>query len=920
MGNISVTDSSSSSQFLHDFHIEGVTIKNSDDLKNGEARIRFSGKNAGYEMIVKLKDGKKEGEGLIVRENGTLFMKLMFVNDVCVGEVIKKNERGDTVMRGRLEGGREVGLFIEYDDWGREIWRGFYQNGKRYLTVVKSEEKDGLYEERDERGDLLRVSGFDEEWRRDGVCYEYKSGKVLNEYIYEHGVEKRKVREFKGNKMRVFDENGRIVYKGRWYGDIENGFSPHPLMEGMKGFFKEMNKRGELLSVSEYDDDGILKEGKCFEFEEGNLVRECEYRKNVLIQVVREWKGDVMMEFDEREVRVYEGGFVGDMNRGYKREGEGTEYRKDGKRVLYIGGWKNGLREGMGKEYDENGEVLIDAEWINGRVTTDPLKVSVIHQVLHLTKNSTPDGSSNESGSRKGNSILAIDFGSSNSVACLLKNGQMEVVGDNSESGVYSFPSLVEYLDNRVLTATPAKKRRYNGKAKFCVSCVKRLIGLTWEEYELLEKKDIFGVEVVRGSDGYPRFVVSATGRQVTCTEVASELFRKIKGEADARNGAPIGDCYVTVPANYKDNQREAIKDAAREAGLNVKSIIIEPTAAAMSWCFDHEKELVEGENMLVFDFGGGTLDLSLLKYDGHGSFSVINTGGDPKMGGNDVDVEIAKEVSRMVEYTSKIPFNPLQTGKRAQFLAACEDIKTQLSTEMLAYIDTGDFTNDIDTTIHFTRTNLNNIVNNLFMNKINECIDRVMNHPDLTCQMVKRVFMVGGSSHLLAVREAVMRRFTKAEFTEINPETSVAEGALAIARMQAEGKSKIHETINFSFGLLVGTDVIMLLNRGTQIPCESEPITFCNGEDYPENIFSTIYQWNGTQSGQSGRVLKPMSECTQIRKYSFKNDNPLPQGQQVFDIIFRLSFGGTLEVVCIDKNTGRELNRQVYDSLIAPE
>ena len=84
MGNISVTDSSSSSQFLHDFHIEGVTIKNSDDLKNGEARIRFSGKNAGYEMIVKLKDGKKEGEGLIVRENGTLFMKLMFVNDVCI--------------------------------------------------------------------------------------------------------------------------------------------------------------------------------------------------------------------------------------------------------------------------------------------------------------------------------------------------------------------------------------------------------------------------------------------------------------------------------------------------------------------------------------------------------------------------------------------------------------------------------------------------------------------------------------------------------------------------------------------------------------------------------------------------------------------------------------------------------------------
>ena len=521
---------------------------------------------------------------------------------------------------------------------------------------------------------------------------------------------------------------------------------------------------------------------------------------------------------------------------------------------------------------------------------------------------------------KKSDSILAIDFGSSNSVACLLKKGHKQVVNDNTESGIVAFPSFVEYKGNDILTATAAKKRRVKGMTKFCVGCVKRLLGLTWDEYQHLEKKDIFGVDVVRGSDGYPRFVVSDDGRQVTCVEVASELFRRIKNDADALNGAPIDDCYVTVPANYKDNQREAIKDAARDAGLNVKAIIIEPTAAAMSWCFDNEKELVQGEKMLVFDFGGGTFDLSLLKYDGNGSFSVMDTDGDPKMGGNDVDAEIAKEVCRIVKDVEDIPFNPLRTKKRAQFLAVCEEAKTQLSSQKSASIDVSEFNPDLDTEIIFTREQLNDIVNRLFMSKINNCIDRMTNKPDRTCGVIKRVFMVGGSSRLLAVREAVKRRFSNAKFPDINPDTSVAEGALSIAKMQKEGKNKIHEAINFSYGLLAGTDVVMLLNRGTRIPCESGAITFCNSTDYPDNIFSAIYQWNGIQSGQSGRVLKPMSECTKVREYSFKNDNPLPKGQQVFDIVFRLSFGGTLEVICKDKNTGRELNRRVYDSLIARE
>ena len=160
-------------------------------------------------MNIELKEGKKEGVCKIMREDGTLFMKLMFVNDVCEGELIKKNEYGKAVLKGRFERGIEVGLWIEYDDRGKEIWRGLYRNGKRYSTLKKSEYKEGLFEERNENGEMLRVSRFDEEWRRDGVYYEYELGKVWNECAYEHGV-KRMIREVIDDNMRVFDDEGRI--------------------------------------------------------------------------------------------------------------------------------------------------------------------------------------------------------------------------------------------------------------------------------------------------------------------------------------------------------------------------------------------------------------------------------------------------------------------------------------------------------------------------------------------------------------------------------------------------------------------------------------------------------------------------------------------------------------------------------------
>ena len=272
MSNIVIINSTSSLQFLGDYVLENVEMKNGTE-SDGDATIGLLIRDERYQIRVSMKGGKKEGVGLVVREDGTLFMKLMFVNDICEGEVTKKNEYGITILQGRVEGGIEVGMWIEYDDNGNEIWRGLYRNGERFITVKKQ--------------------------------------------------------------------------------------------EGMKGFYSEVSLTGELLSVSEYDKDVLYKEGDGFVCEKGIIVRESIYERGEEVRVLREWSKGVMIEYDKNGVMVYKGGFAGDIIKGIVREGEGTEFGSDGKSVLYVGGWRNGKREGYGSEFKGSNPVFI-GEWKNG--------------------------------------------------------------------------------------------------------------------------------------------------------------------------------------------------------------------------------------------------------------------------------------------------------------------------------------------------------------------------------------------------------------------------------------------------------------------------------------------------------------------------------------------------------------------------
>ena len=474
------------SSFLSDFIFEKITVDGIDDSRTSKARIQFSGKYCGYEMTVNWKDGKKEGVGLILYPDGEPYMEMTFVNDLAEGTVLKKDEYGQIVLRGVLEHGVECGLFEEFDD-EEVIWRGFYRNGKRY-SILEEQELEGLYLEVSEDGKLLSVSEYDDKWRKNGRCYEVESGHLKRECVYENGIRKRMIQEFTddglmieyddngeivdeevfegdmigfmihpemmigtkeyyidmnengellsvseydedgllkngkcfeyeegrlvreceyedGVKQRVireftddglwieYDDNGDIVYEEELEGDMMNGFIReekgsesdsdeeivdeeveeivdgfvvHPEMEGMEGFYIDMNENGELLSVSEYDESGLLKNGRCFECEGGYVKRECVYENGMKKRMIREFTDDgLMIEYDDNGKRVYEGEFEGDMMNGFIREEKGSEYGSDGKSVLYVGGWKNGLREGYGSEFKGYSPVYI-GEWKNG--------------------------------------------------------------------------------------------------------------------------------------------------------------------------------------------------------------------------------------------------------------------------------------------------------------------------------------------------------------------------------------------------------------------------------------------------------------------------------------------------------------------------------------------------------------------------
>ena len=357
------------------------------------------------------------------------------------------------------------------------------------------------------------------------------------------------------------------------------------------------------------------------------------------------------------------------------------------------------------------------------------------------------------------------------------------------------FP-YVAYKGNEIVTGYGAKKL-FGMDRQFVVGCVKKLIGLTYESYLKLDRKDIFGCD-----DGYPHFVVSADGsRKVSCIDVACELFKWIKRSAETFADVEFTHTYVTKPVHFSENQVTAIYKAARKAGLIIEKMVSEPSSAVISWCFKENrkifKSLIGNDNMLVVEFGGTSLDFSLVRYLGANRFKLVDSVGDRNLGGNDMDGALQEYVlDRMRRMGYDVNMNDKRSKRMLRMLKSCDEFKILLNSKL----------KDADSEEEFLQLNRNAVgdidisyfgfdeqeiplTTMEFYEAVNELLERclillarITGKPDHTIGTIRNVLLVGGSSLLKFLRLKLMSKgFTSNQFQDIDGMHCVSEGVFQL-------------------------------------------------------------------------------------------------------------------------------------------
>ena len=521
--------------------------------------------------------------------------------------------------------------------------------------------------------------------------------------------------------------------------------------------------------------------------------------------------------------------------------------------------------------------------------------------------------------------ILAIDFGTTNSTACALLSKKRDQMWNNQNSAEVVFPSFVEYSDKYVAVGYAAKKNM-GRPGHFVVSCVKLLIGLRYEEYLKLGKKDIFGCEVVRGDDGYPYFVVSEDGsKRVNCIDVACELFKWIKKNAEKNCDRTLSKAYIGRPAYFLDHQVKAIRAAAEKAGLHVVKTLPEPTATCLAWYKTAAErkslKLKIDANLLVVAFREGTLDFSVIRYLGNGRFRVEDNTGNPCLGGNDIDNAIMDLVLAELRDEYGVQIDKSKKGmvrKLARLREECEEVKIVINNQTtdddsyegflcknerpVYEIDVSYLTNKTDTiTLPFRE--VTEAIMNCMESAVLKPLEYITSKPGQSPGELQHVLLVGKATQLVVFRQLFYRSgFRKEQFESIDPVCCVSEGLYELACIMNDPNTRMSmsDPIAVSYGLRAGSDkVAIILRKGTTLPCTSREIIFCNCDDYSERIKISVFQC----ADDEGKELVDIEKCTEVESWQFINpeDCRRPKGQQQLTLCLKLEVGGTLQVICKD-------------------